>query len=97
VPFVIFAEEIIDFNCGNVSVDLTVSSILKINATSHLTYVDTERERERDCDCRRISKRSLKNDFYIPMLLSVNFQGQKFDNEFNKSCGFICIYFDIRL
>ena len=80
--------------------------------TSKLWYIfsllgekETEREGRREGGRERerehygvMSQRGLKNDFnHIPMWLIVHFQGQKFDNNLNKSCDFVHNYFDICL
>ena len=85
----------------------------KINVASPLNYgmvFSLRRERDREREGGKVgerekrehytvmSQRGLKNDFnHIPMWLIVNFQGQKFDNNFNKSCDFVQNYFDICL
>ena len=85
----------------------------KINVASPLNYgmvFSLRRERDRKREGGKVverekrehytvmSQRGLKNDFnHIPMWLIVNFQGQKFDNNFNKSCDFVQNYFDICL
>lgn len=84
-----FLKKIMGFTWGNVKVKLSVSSLAKINFISHLNYdsfFSLSWQRENKLALLGNKSKKFEEWLYIPMWLIANFQGQKSDNNFNKSC-----------